>query len=55
MRPDKSEVLKLVSDNALAAKAMGWTPKVDLDEGLRQSIDFIRSHIHLYRPTVYTV
>ncbi|MGO4390454.1 GDP-mannose 4,6-dehydratase [Variovorax sp. M-6] len=55
MRPDKSEVLKLVSDNALAAKAMGWTPKVDLDEGLRQSIEFIRSHIHLYRPTVYTV
>jgi NAD dependent epimerase/dehydratase len=55
MRPDKSEVLKLVSDNARAAKAMGWTPKVDLDEGLRQSIDFIRDHIHLYRPTVYTV
>lgn len=55
MRPDKSEVLKLVSDNSLAAKTMGWTPKVDLDEGLRQSIDFIRDHIHLYRPTVYNV
>ncbi|WP_431274100.1 GDP-mannose 4,6-dehydratase [Variovorax ureilyticus] len=55
MRPDKSEVLKLVSDNAQAAKTMGWTPKVDLDEGLRQSIDFIRDHIHLYRPAVYNV
>ncbi len=55
MRPDKSEVLKLVSDNALAAQLMGWTPKVDLDEGLQQSIDFIRNNIHLYRPTVYTV
>jgi len=55
MRPDKSEVLKLVSDNSLAAKAMGWTPQVDLDEGLRQSIEFVRDHIHLYRPTVYTV
>jgi NAD dependent epimerase/dehydratase len=55
MRPDKSEVLKLVSDNALAARVMGWSPQVDLDEGLRQSIEFIRRNIHLYRPTVYTV
>lgn len=55
MRPDKSEVLKLVSDNGLAARAMGWSPQVDLDEGLRQSIEFIRSNIHLYRPAVYTV
>ena len=55
MRPDKSEVLKLVSDNALAAKLMGWSPQVDLDQGLRQSIEFIRSNIHLYRPAVYTV
>jgi NAD dependent epimerase/dehydratase len=55
MRPDKSEVLKLVSDNALAARLMGWSPQVDLDEGLRQSIEFIRRNIHLYRPTVYTV
>jgi NAD dependent epimerase/dehydratase len=55
MRPDKSEVLKLVSDNALAAKLMGWSPQVDLDEGLRQSIEFIRRNIHLYRPAVYTV
>jgi NAD dependent epimerase/dehydratase len=55
MRPDKSEVLKLVSDNALAARLMGWSPQVDLDEGLRQSIEFIRRNIHLYRPAVYTV
>ncbi len=55
LRPEKSEVLKLVSDNALAAKTMGWAPKVDLDDGLAQSIEFIRRNIHLYRPTVYTV
>ncbi len=55
LRPEKSEVLKLVSDNTLAAKAMGWTPRVDLDDGLAQSIEFIRRNIHLYRPTVYTV
>ncbi|MFM0597980.1 GDP-mannose 4,6-dehydratase [Paraburkholderia dilworthii] len=55
MRPEKSEVLKLVSDNARAAQLMGWTPKVSLDDGLMQTIDFVRKNIHLYRPTVYTV
>ncbi len=54
-RPEKSEVLKLVSDNSLAAHKMGWTPKVGLDEGLLKSIDFVRDHMHLYRPTTYTV
>ncbi|RAS23135.1 GDP-mannose 4,6-dehydratase [Paraburkholderia bryophila] len=55
MRPEKSEVLKLVSDNARAAQLMGWTPKVSLDDGLMQTIDFVRKNIRLYRPTVYTV
>lgn len=55
LRPGKSEVLKLVSDNALAAQVMGWTPRVDLDDGLQQSIAFIRKNIHLYRPDAYTV
>lgn len=55
LRPEKSEVLKLVSDNSLAARSMGWAPRVSLDDGLMQSIEFIRRNIHLYRPTVYTV
>lgn len=55
MRPEKSEVLKLVSDNSRAAQLMGWTPKVDLDDGLTQTIEFVRQNIHLFRPSVYTV
>jgi NAD dependent epimerase/dehydratase len=55
LRPEKSEVLKLVSDNSLAARLMGWKPTVDLDDGLTQTIEFVREHINLYRPNVYTV
>jgi dTDP-glucose 4,6-dehydratase len=44
MRPERSEVLKLVSDNALARTLMNWTPKVPLDDGLRQTIEFFNSH-----------
>lgn len=54
-RPSKSEVLTLLSDNSKALSRLGWAPKVQLDDGLRQVIDFIASHRNLYVPTVYTV
>lgn len=55
VRPAKSEVLKLVSDNRKAARLMGWSPTTDLDEGLRRSIAFIAQNIDLYRSTDYVV
>ncbi|WP_080745404.1 GDP-mannose 4,6-dehydratase [Cupriavidus necator] len=55
MRPDKSEVLKLVSDNSKAARLMGWSPVVSVDDGLLQTIEYVRRNIHLYRPNVYNV
>jgi NAD dependent epimerase/dehydratase len=53
MRPELSEVLKLVSDNTLALKAMNWSPKVTLDDGLRQTIAFIRANRDLFRTDEY--
>lgn len=55
VRPEKSEVMKLVSDNSKAASLMGWRPSVALDDGLLKSIEFIDRNRHLYRPNVYTV
>lgn len=55
MRPSRSEVGKLVSDNRKATRLMGWTPKVGVDDGLRACIDFISAHPHLYRTSTYTV
>lgn len=55
MRPDKSEVMRLVSDNRKAAKILGWSPRTDLDRGLRETIDFVVANKHLYRPGTYTL
>jgi NAD dependent epimerase/dehydratase len=55
MRPAKSEVGKLVSDNAKARRLMGWSPTVGVDEGLHATIKFVAAHRHLYRTTTYTV
>lgn len=41
VRPNDSEVDVLLSDNS-TAKAIGWEPQVELEDGLRQTWDFIR-------------
>ena len=34
-------------------KALGWAPRVTLDEGLDRTIEHVRAHIALYRPAEY--
>ncbi len=55
IRPDKSEVDRLLADNRLALELLGWEPLVDFDDGLRQTIDWMRKNMSKYRPDVYTV
>ncbi|CAO4151026.1 SDR family NAD(P)-dependent oxidoreductase [Methylorubrum thiocyanatum] len=44
IRPSKSEVERLVSDNRLFQAQSGWAPKVGLREGLERTIEHFRSH-----------
>ena len=53
LRPEKSEVFNLISDNSLARTALGWAPRVSLDEGLGRTIEWIREHLDLYRVGEY--
>ncbi|HEX3865081.1 MAG TPA: SDR family NAD(P)-dependent oxidoreductase [Stellaceae bacterium] len=48
MRPQLSEVMRLVSDNSLARVKMNWSPKVPLDDGLSAAIDFVGAHLNLF-------
>ena len=54
-RPEKSEVMKLMSDNRKAVRLLQWTPATALDDGLRQAIDFVSAHRELYASERYTV
>lgn len=54
MRPDKSEVQRLLADSTRARDVLGWTPRVGFDEGLQRTIDWIGSHLDRYRPG-YTI
>ncbi len=53
IRPQKSEVERLWCDNTKAKKLLGWTPKVFLDEGLEETIEWISDHLELYKPELY--
>lgn len=44
LRPPRSEVQRLLSDNTLAGKLLGWRPVVSLENGLRQTIQWIATH-----------
>lgn len=47
MRPAASEVDRLISSNTLFRKVSGWAPKVSLDDGLRQTIEFFQQNSNL--------
>jgi NAD dependent epimerase/dehydratase len=55
LRPEKSEVQRLLSNNTLAQERLGWTPQVELLEGLKQTIAWIKDHLSLYQPDRYQI
>ena len=53
LRPSKSEVSRLLSNNTKAREQLGWEPEVSLEEGIESTIHWIGEHLDLYRPDVY--
>ena len=49
VRPEKSEVQRLLSDNTQACELLKWQPQISLKEGLRSTIGWFESHMDLYR------
>ncbi len=55
VRPDRSEVERLLANATLARDLLGWAPAVSLEEGLRRTIAWIGQNMERYRPGVYVV
>lgn len=55
IRPEKSEVERLLSNAEKAKKTTGWKPKYTLEEGLKDTIDWIQDNLHHYKPEIYNV
>jgi NAD dependent epimerase/dehydratase len=55
VRPADSEVERLVAGTAKAKELLGWEPTVDLDEGLRRTIEWLTGSLGAYKPSLYNV
>lgn len=55
LRPESSEVERLVADATKARELIGWEPQTSLDEGLKKTIEWISEWITMYKIDVYNV
>ena len=55
IRPGKSEVFELICANAKAKERCGWEPQWSLEDGLKETIEYVRDHLDQYRPKEYAV
>jgi dTDP-glucose 4,6-dehydratase len=54
VRPSSSEVERLLAGTALAQSLWNWKPRYTLDQGLEETIAWVREHISRYRTGSYT-
>ncbi|MEA4828307.1 MAG: NAD-dependent 4,6-dehydratase LegB [Clostridium sp.] len=55
IRPEKSEVNRLWADNTKIKQLTDWTPKYTLDDGLAETIEWIKKNIQYYKTDIYNV
>ena len=55
VRPERSEVLRLVCDNRKARRLLGWKPRWSLDEGLARTIDYLTRNRSDYKAGLYNL
>ena len=55
LRPDNSEVQRLVSDNRQAVEYLDWKPKTNLNSGLLETIDWYKNNIDLFQANRYFI
>lgn len=55
LRPEKSEVQRLVGSNAKIKTLTGWSPRYTLEDGLKETIQFLRDNLDQYKTEIYNV
>jgi nucleoside-diphosphate-sugar epimerase len=49
VRPENSEVMRLIASPRLAGELLGWTPRMELEDGLRATIEWIERSRERFR------
>ncbi|MGM0411249.1 MAG: NAD-dependent 4,6-dehydratase LegB [Bacillota bacterium] len=55
VRPNKSEVDRLLGSNKKIKKLTNWKPQYTLEEGLNETIKWLKKNLHKYKTDIYNV
>jgi NAD dependent epimerase/dehydratase len=55
LRPEKSEVNRLLGTAEKLHKLTGWEPKYTLKEGIGETIRWMKDHMDAYKPDIYNI
>jgi len=55
LRPEKSEVNRLLGDATQLRQLTGWAPKYTFAQGLAETIAFLRENMDKYKPDTYMI
>lgn len=55
LRPEKSEVNRLLGANAKIKELTDWTQKYTLEQGLKETIEWMRGNMGAYKTDIYNV
>jgi len=55
IRPQKSEVGRLLCNAGKIQDACGWNAKISLEEGLKETFVWLKNHLDRYKPEIYNV
>lgn len=55
MRPEKSEVNRLLGCNEKIQRLTGWEPRYSLREGLEDTVDFLKRNLDKYKVDIYNL
>ena len=55
LRPEKSEVSRLLGSNEKIMRLTNWRPSYSLEEGLKETIDFFKENLGKYKTDIYNI
>ncbi len=55
LRPEKSEVNRLLGSNEKIKRLTNWSPKYTFEQGIAKTIEFLKNNLNKYKPDIYNV
>lgn len=55
LRPEKSEVNRLLGSNKKIKELTGWSPEYNLEQGLAETIEWIKNNLDKFKADIYNV